>query len=208
MKTIVKVIAPLSQECIIAEAARIVVAGGVIVYPTDTIYGIGADATNAVAVERIFSIKERERGKALLVLVASAEMAKQFIEPLTPETERILGKYWPGSVTFIFRANPLLPEILTAGTGTVGIRVPDNHFCRALCLKAGVPIVSTSANLSGSDVAGDVAQIMRDFDGIVDLVVDNGNTSQTTPSTVVDLTGDLPRIVRQGAVHFKQEELQ
>jgi L-threonylcarbamoyladenylate synthase len=191
------------EEEALASAAEVIMAGGVIVYPTDTIYGIGADATNAAAIERIFAVKERDRGKAMLVLAGSLEMASRYTKEVTPEMRDLLSQYWPGSVTFILRANSLLPKELMGGADTIGIRVPKNALCRALCQSTGVPIVSTSANLSGASGGVELQQVIGDFTGKVDLIIENGNAPLSSPSTVVDLSGETPRVLRRGAVLFK-----
>ena len=200
-----KTFAPGQEEEALASAAEAITAGGVIVYPTDTIYGIGADATNAAAIERIFAIKERDRGKALLMLAGSIEMALRYAQAVAPKTRDVLAQYWPGSVTFVLRANSLLPKELLGGAGTIGIRVPENELCRALCERTGVPIVSTSANLSGASGGVELQQVIGDFTGKVDLIIENGNAPLSSPSTVVDLSGEKPRVLRQGAVLFKNE---
>lgn len=188
---------------VVARAAGTIRRGGTIVYPTDTIYGIGADATSADAVEAVFAMKERDRGRPLLVLADSMAMALRCTRPPSLQAEALLRTYWPGPVTFILRAGDVFPSSITGGTGTIGIRVPRNRFCTTLAALVGKPIISTSANLSGMAGGTDVESIAAEFEGKVDLIVDAGSVNDPTPSTVVDITGELPRIVRRGAVEVQ-----
>ncbi len=188
---------------VLVESSRVVRNGSVLIYPTDTIYGIGGDATNVSVVEKVYSIKERERGKPLLVLMNSLQMVERFVDEISPAARELVKKYWPGPVTFIFRANKNFPKELTAGTGTIGIRIPRHEFCSDLIAAAGVPIISTSANLSGIAGGEKIKNIIEEFNGKVELIVDDGDAESQIPSTVVDVTGEKPHVVRAGAVEIE-----
>ncbi|MDE3058186.1 MAG: threonylcarbamoyl-AMP synthase [Bacteroidota bacterium] len=185
---------------VLAEASRAVRERKVVIYPTDTIYGIGGDAAKADVVEKIYSLKERDRGKPLLVLMNSVGMVNNFVEEIPPVAKRLVEKYWPGAVTFVFKANKNLPRGLTGETGTIGIRIPHHLFCVDLIAAAGVPMISTSANLSGTAGGEKIKDVIEEFNGKVDVIVDGGDAASSLPSTVVDVTGNQPRIVRAGAV--------
>ncbi len=192
-------LSPSIHASVLGEASSVVRNGGVLIYPTDTIYGIGGDATNAAVVEKIYSIKERERGKPLLVLMNSLQMVERFVDEISPAARELVKKYWPGAVTFVFIANEKLPRELTAGRGTIGIRVPQHKFCVDLITAAGVPIISTSANFSGTAGGEKIKNVIEEFNGKVELIVDDGDAPSQVPSTVVDITGRKPRVVRAGA---------
>jgi len=181
-------------------AATIVRGGGVIVYPTDTVYGIGATATDAAAVERVLAVKGRPSGKPLLVVVHTREAMALVAEKVPPEAEAVMNAFWPGPLTIVVRAREDLPRALTGGTGTVGIRIPSHPVTLRLLEVLGLPLVSTSANRSGSTVAPTVASIEAQLGEEIDLYLDAGLLPPSPPSTVLDLSGDLPRMVREGAV--------
>lgn len=180
--------------------AHEIIHGKVIVYPTDTIYGIGADACNPDAVERVFAVKKRDPGKPMLILVNSVEMAAQVAETIPEASLPIIEKFWPGPLTLIFRASSCLSSRLTGGTYTVGIRYPLHPFCIKVLEVCRRPITSTSANISGEEPPRSIGEITRIFESIVDLIVDGGDVASLVPSSVVDVTGAVPRLVREGAI--------
>jgi L-threonylcarbamoyladenylate synthase len=190
---------------IVQDARTLISHGGIIVYPTDTVYGIGAHVLDTAAIERVFALKERDRGKPMLILADSLRMAERYTQNISPTAYRLLKKYWPGSVTFLFSANDVVPTVLTAGTGKIGIRVPDHAFCRALVSTVDAPIVSTSANIAGAGGATSIDKVALEFSGKVDLIIDGGDALSSSPSTVVDVTVDPPRVIRSGAVKINEE---
>jgi L-threonylcarbamoyladenylate synthase len=173
-------------------------AGDVVVYPTDTVYGLGCDATNARAVRRVFEIKGRPPDQPVPVLLADAHQAAELAE--IPEgARRLMRRFWPGPLTLVLPSRGVVAELVTAGTGTVGLRVPDHPVPRALVRACGFPLVGTSANTTGQPAPVTVAQVLSDLDGRVGLVLDGGRLAGR-PSTVVDCTGDRPRLVRPGPI--------
>lgn len=173
--------------------------GDVIIYPTDTVYGIGADATNEKAVERIYEIKGRSRDKPLSVMVSGLNMLLKYFEPTGEEILTIM-KYLPGPYTFILKAR----ERLLFGENEVGVRVPSHYFCRKLSEELGKPIVSTSANISGKESPKEFGEIEPSLIESVAVAVDGGKTLKGTPSTVIHIREK--RIIRQGAGPFSFEE--
>lgn len=194
---------PATHKAVVTLAAEIILAGDVIVYPTDTIYGIGGDATRETAVMKVYSVKRREKGKPLLVLADSISMVRQYAAEIS--SEELLRRYWPGPVTFIVKENGSFPSALTGGSGTIGFRIPDHKFCLDVIGMIGRPLISTSANLSGAEGGNDIEEIVREFSDSVALIVDAGNGKNILPSTVVDITGDAPRVVRQGTISIDIE---
>ena len=184
----------------IARAAERVCAGGVIVYPTETVYGLGADPFNVDALDRIFAIKGREAGKALLLLIRGQED----LDALTAEVSRaardLMEAFWPGPLTLVFRAHPGLPERLTGGGSTVALRVSGAPAARALLSHIGGPVTSTSANRSGAPPALSASEAAAALGGRVDLILDGGPAADTRPSTLVDVSGGGADILREGRI--------
>jgi L-threonylcarbamoyladenylate synthase len=186
----------------IAAAAEALRRGGVVVYPTETFYGVGALARDGAAVERLARAKGRPDGKPL-PLVAADRAAVEEVAVLGPRAARIAARLWPGPLTLVVPARPGLPAAGTAGTGTVGIRVPGSDVARALARAAGGAIVSTSANPAGAAPPVRVEDLDPGLRARVDDVLDAGPTPGGAPSTVVEVAGEVVRLVRAGAVPFE-----
>jgi L-threonylcarbamoyladenylate synthase len=187
---------------VVEGAAGVIRAGGAIVYPTETLYGIGVDAGNADALRRLYGIKGREGGKPVLIIVDNFDRLQPFVEDVSPEARLLMDAFWPGPLTLVFKASSLVSGELTAATGTIGARVPANEFCRALVRACGRPITSTSANRASEPTPGNIAEIRKVFPTGVDLFVDAGMLPASAPSTVVDVTVSPPRLLREGAVKW------
>jgi L-threonylcarbamoyladenylate synthase len=176
--------------------------GGTAVFPTDTLYGLGANALDAHAVGRVFDIKHRSYVKALPMLVRDLSWARE-LAYISAEQEVLVSRFWPGKVTFVFPRRPIVPSITCGGGQTVGLRAPDHSFVQNLLRHLGYPLAGTSANVSGSEPANDARAIIEAFSRTApqpDLVLDVGILAHSEPSTVVDFSGRTPRILRQGAV--------
>ena len=182
---------------IIADAARIIRDGGVVVFPTTTLYGLGADAFNAEAVNRIFHLKQRPVNKAILVLIKDKDELGRLAADVSPAATAIMEKFWPGKVTLVFQAKDGVSANLTAGTGKIGIRLPKLNIASQLVQAAGCPITGTSANLSGSAGCFQVEDLDEKIVAGVDLILDAGPLRGGAGSTVVDVTGETPLILRQ-----------
>ena len=187
------------------EAARIIATGGLIAFRTDTFYGLGADPFNPAALQKIKNLKGREENKPILVLISDMDQLALFIGEQTSLFDLIAGKHWPGPLTLIGVARPELPTELTAGTNSIGVRLPDDEGVRALVRVCGGSLTATSANISAQPPARTANEVENYFAKSVDLIINAGEVSATEPSTVLDLTGDEPRVVREGAV--SREEL-
>ena len=188
----------------IVEAARLIRGGGVAAVPTDTLYGLAADAFNAEAIERVFAIKERPEGLALPVLLADASQLSVVAREVPIEAERLAEAYWPGPLTLIVGKAVGLPERLTAGQDTIAVRVPDHPVPRDLARLLCRPVTGTSANISGAPDPQSLDELRRQVGERVDCVVAAGPEPAGTASTIVDLTGDAPKLVREGAIPFAE----
>lgn len=181
-------------------AAEVIQAGGIIVYPTETLYGIGCSAMHRRALQRVQNLKKRAEPKPILVLVRSSEDVRQLVREI-PESAGVLMKaFWPGPLTIVFPASPSVPRELTQGKGTIGIRIPSCAVCLRLLEFAGVPITSTSANLSGDSPLDTIEAMRSVLTPGIDLYLDAGTLPPSKPSTVVDVTGPSPRLLREGAI--------
>lgn len=182
------------------EAARTIRDGGVIAFRTDTFYGLGVDPFNAAAVRRVRELKGREEAKPILLLIADLGVVGRFITNQSETFKLVAGYFWPGPITLVGEARQELPPELTAGTGTIGLRLPDNEDVRALVRECGGALTATSANISGANPATTAAQVASCFPDGIDLILDGGQVSATQPSTVLDLSGAAPRLVREGPI--------
>lgn len=188
-----------------SRAAKIVSEGGVIAFRTDTFYGLGVDPFNAAAVAKIRELKGREENKPILLLLSDAGVADRFIADRSKAFEDVATKFWPGPLTIVGMAVSTLPPEITAGTGTVGVRVPADDDVRELVRSCGGALTATSANPSGREPARTAQEVLDYFGDRVDLVIDGGEVTATEPSTVLDVTTSPPRVVREGAINFLQD---
>jgi L-threonylcarbamoyladenylate synthase len=183
--------------------ATILKSGGIIVYPTETIYGLGVDAVNDRAVTRLFQIKLRLPKKPVSILVKDRRMLEWVVSEVPAPAKRIMEQYWPGPVTLILPASDRISPALTGQTGTIGVRISPHPFVRSLFQVFNSPVTSTSANLSGGTSLMDPEDILRTFGGLIDLVIEMPEFMEGGSSTVIDMTGERPRILRKGAVEIE-----
>lgn len=184
----------------LAQAVAVLRAGGLVAFPTDTVYGVGAHAYQPAAVARLYAAKVRPEGKAIPLLLGDAADIERVSRDLPPLTQRLMDAFWPGALTLVVPRNAGLPDIVTAGGPTVAVRLPDHRLPRALARALGAPLAATSANLSGQAEASSAADVMAQLDGRIDLLLDGGRCPGGVPSSVVDLTVQPPAILRQGAL--------
>ncbi len=196
-----EVISQNDPECP-KKASAVLKAGGVIVYPTETLYGIGAIASNSGAVDRIFEIKGRPHGKPIPLLVKDIRMAAKIAK--IPSIASVLSdQYWPGRLTMILEQKTDLPELITCGSGKIALRISSHPFLKSLFELISEPLTSTSANISGGPNISDPEELFETFGGKVDLIVDSGKIPASKGSTIVDLTLDPPQILREGDISSK-----
>jgi len=184
----------------IDEAARIIRAGGLVVFPTSGLYGLAVDALNREAVDRVFAVKGRSAKKPLSVLVKDLAELRRIVRMISTAASTIMDRFWPGGVTIVFQAAKNLPQNLTAGTGKIGIGLPRHPAALALVRGAVGPVTATSANVSGRAGCFDIRDLDPEIAGHADLILDAGTLSGGAGSTVVDVTADPPVILREGAV--------
>lgn len=183
------------------KAAEVIANGGVIAFRTDTFYGLGADPFNTAAVARIRELKGREDDKPILLLISARDQIDRLIAVRSREFEIAAREFWPGPLTIIGPALAELPEAITAGTGTVGVRLPADENVRDLVRECGGVLTATSANPSGRAPGRSASEVASYFPHGLDLIVDGGDVTATEPSTVLDATTSPPRVVREGAIH-------
>ena len=184
----------------IQKAIAVLRLGGAIVYPTDTLYALGANAMEPQSIERVFKIKNREREKPLPIAVRNIKWAKE-LSFIYKREERFLNKVWPGSTTVVLPKRNVVPDILTAGRPSVAMRIPDHQFVEKLLARFGYPITSTSANVSGQAPSRKMSDIIGLFEKAEyqpNLVIDAGDLPESEPSTIIDLIGEQPKILRVG----------
>ncbi|MBP1767028.1 MAG: sua5/yciO/yrdC/ywlC family protein [Candidatus Aminicenantes bacterium] len=200
MAKILKIIPERVRPEAIRAIADVLSKDGVIVYPTETFYGLGADCLSRKALRRIFEIKHRPRSKGLPVLVSDLEMAGRLAARLTPVFYTLASRFWPGPLTLVVKAaSHLSPELVGPGRA-IGIRLPAFVWLQALVRETGFALVTTSANISGQREIASAEEVKRVFARRVDLIVDGGQTPGNKPSTVIDLTGEKPVLVREGLI--------
>jgi L-threonylcarbamoyladenylate synthase len=191
------------EGALIEEAAHVLRNGGLIGYPTETVYGLGADAYNEEALERLFNIKGREMGKPISLLVGNVGMLEEVTCRIPPLAMSLIQGYWPGALTIIFESSKTCPPILTANSGKVGVRISPHRIAQKLVEALKRPITSTSANLSGMPSLSDPLEVYRVFRGRIDLIIDGGKTEGEGESTVIDVTVSPPVVLREGTVRLK-----
>jgi len=183
-------------------AAAVLKSGGTVAFPTESFYGLGADALSPEAVRRVFRIKGRPESKPLLVLVDSIERALALVEGASPGARELMARHWPGPLTLVLRAAPLVPTEVTAGSGTVGVRVPGHAVALGLVRAAGMPVTAPSANPSGGAPPTRAGEVAASFGDAVDFILDAGATAGGAGSTLADCTVWPPRILRQGPIRL------
>ncbi len=185
---------------LLQEAADIILNNGVIGYPTETVYGLGANALEKRAIEKIFQLKGREKDRPILIILSEVEQVKKLVISF-PETAEILARsFWPGALTMVLEASPQLPRQLLGDGNRIGLRIPDNTICLELLRLCGVPITSTSANISGQKNPISAEEVYRNFGNKLDLIINGGTSLSRIPSTVVAIDNDNIKLIRVGII--------
>jgi L-threonylcarbamoyladenylate synthase len=169
-------------------------------FPTDTLYALGGNALDPAAIARVHTVKGRHHVKPLSVLVPSVEAAASLAARLPDAVREIMRAFWPGALTVVVNAAPSIPGVLTASSGTVGLRMPAGAVAQALLAAFGGPIIGTSANKAGGADPADAKTVQRAIGGQIDLILDGGRVTLGVPSTVIDCTTEPARILREGAI--------
>ena len=189
-----------ADETAIRRAIQVLKGGGLVAFPTDTVYGVGAHVFMPEAVEKLYTAKIRPRDKAIPILLAGVEDLALVAEEIPEVAWELMERFWPGGLTLVLPKKAAVPDMVTAGQPNVAVRVPDHPVPRALIEGLGAPLAATSANLSGHPSPVTAEEVRAELGGRIELVLDGGRCPGGIPSTVLDLTADPPAILRQGAV--------
>jgi len=192
------------QRDAIEEAAKWILNGGIVALPTDTLYGLAADPFSAAAVARVFDVKGRAAERALPLIAAGTAQVETHLGTLGEVAARLADRYWPGPLTLLVAAPRAIARDVVGGTGRVGVRVPADDVARAICELAGRPVTATSANLSGAPATADPDVVEETLGDRIDLLIDTGATRGGAPSTIVDVSGAAPSLVRAGAIAWEE----
>lgn len=184
----------------LALAAELIKGGALVALPTETVYGLGANGLDETAVAKIFEAKGRPQDNPLILHVAELARLFDFCENVPPAALLLAERFWPGPLTMVLQAKPVVPKKTTAGLDTVAVRCPDHEATRTVIRLAGVPIAAPSANLSGKPSTTTAAHVLHDMDGRIDAILDGGPCRVGVESTIVDLTGAVPRLLRPGGI--------
>jgi len=197
---------PASSKNQLERVQSAIQTGKAIAFPTDTFYGLGVDPFNEQALTRLFEIKQRPASNPILVLIAEESQLSQVTDKVSPQTQTLMDAFWPGPLTLVFPALPHLPERLTAGTGKIGVRLPDSGFTRQLISYLNTPLTAPSANISGKPEPQTVDDLEAVLVDGLDWIVDNGPTPGGQASTVLDPTTNPVTLIREGALSKEQIE--
>jgi L-threonylcarbamoyladenylate synthase len=200
MPEIIKIDPLYPEPSLIAKATGILKRGGVIAYPTETFYGLGADAANEKAIEKIYAIKGREDRKPISIIIGSAQDVDTFAIKISEESRKLMERFWPGGLTLVFDAAPAIPRILTAERGTIGIRYSSHAIAAHLARNLSGALSATSANISGEKESTSVDEVIETLGERIDAIIDGGITPGGSGSTIVDVSMEPPIILREGIV--------
>ncbi|MFA5576897.1 MAG: L-threonylcarbamoyladenylate synthase [Tissierellaceae bacterium] len=197
---IIKIDEKKIDQDLIGEAVEIIRAGGLVAFPTETVYGLGASGLDQEAVKKIFIAKGRPQDNPLILHVHSLEQVEELVAEIPAIGKTCMESFWPGPITFLFKRSQLVGDIITGGLDTVALRMPENKIALELIRQSNTPIAAPSANLSGRPSPTSAKHVIEDLDGKIDMIIDGGETGLGLESTVLDLSVDLPMILRPGGV--------
>ena len=180
--------------------------GGVVAYPTDTLFGLGVDALNEAAVERVFEVKGRPQGMPLPLIIGEPEQLQMVADTVSESAWKFASAFWPGGLTLVVPVGPNVPDLITARGWKVAVRLPDHPVPRELTLQLGRPITGTSANRSGGPEPATAESVQNQLHNTIDVILKGGPAPGGRSSTVLDITGSQPRVLRRGAVSVEQLE--
>ena len=188
------------------KAAELIKDGKIVVFPTETVYGIGTNGLDEQAVKKLYNVKQRPFNKPISLLVSNMEMVDMIAKDITEIEYKIMEKFFPGPLTIILKKKDLVPNIVTSGQDTVGVRMPSGEIARKLLEFAGVPIATPSANITGEPSGTNLQEIKKHFEGKVDYYIDGGESELGVSSTIVQVIDEKPQILRQGSITLEQIE--
>ena len=194
------------DDGIIERASSLIRSGEIVAFPTETVYGLGANALDPLAISKIYQIKGRSSDNPLIIHIGDLNMLSGLVSTISPREMRMIKKFWPGPITLIFKKSKSVPKITTGGLGTVAVRMPRNKIALALIKRSGLPIAAPSANLSGKPSPTNASHVKEDLNGKVKLILDGGRTEIGIESTVIDMTPRIPVILRPGGISKERIE--
>ncbi|MDP2600935.1 MAG: L-threonylcarbamoyladenylate synthase [Deltaproteobacteria bacterium] len=200
MTEIIQINAKVPEAEEVARAADFILKGDVVAYPTETIYGLGTDVFNKKAIKKIYDLKSRDYGLPISVLVSNAAMLREFVDEVPERAVVLMRRFWPGPLTILFHVKDSFPKSLVTNTGKIGVRVSSHPVASALVARVGRPLTTTSANLSGFPPSLNVKHIRKYFENRLACIIDAGEQEPSRGSTVVDVTDETMRIIRDGAI--------
>jgi L-threonylcarbamoyladenylate synthase len=206
MPEILKIDAENSEEKILTRAAEILAGSGIIAYPTETFYGLGADATNPKAIEKIFAVKGRNFKNPISLIIGQTDDVYHLVKDIPESAQKLMAAFWPGALTIVFSASDKVSSLLTAGTGKIGLRISSHPGAGAIVQKLKKPLTATSANLSGAPECSLASEVADQIGDKIDAIIDCGQTRGGKASTIIDVTCDPPTILREGAITRKAIE--
>lgn len=178
--------------------------GGIGIFPTDTVYGIGCDCLNTISLNNLYKIKKRELNKPMCILVSNIEMINTYVTNISKLEKKIIQNFWPGPLTIIFKKSNLIPDELNSGLSTIGIRMPNNKICLDLINKLGRPIATSSANISNELPEFSITTaLLNNFKNNVDFILDAGKLDKVSPSTIIIVENDTVKLLREGPISLK-----
>ncbi len=181
-------------------ARKVMLSGGIVAYPTESFYGLAVDIENEQAIEKLFSIKQRDRDNPILILLPEIEALKEYVEDIPDHAVKLMNKFWPGGLTMLFKAGRKISPLLTADTGKIGIRFSSHPLATALARSIGRPVTGTSSNISGRPPCTRAEEVFDCFGDTIDLIIDNGPTKGGPGSTILDTTVSPCAVLREGMV--------
>ncbi len=203
MNTIIKkvdFINPEINEDVFLQAALIIKNGGLVAFPTETVYGLGANALDPIAVKKIYAAKGRPSDNPLIVHISEISEIYPYVKDISEKAEKLMDAFWPGPVTMIFKKTNLIPAETSGGLDTVAIRFPENKAARFFIKKAGFPIAAPSANSSGRPSPTRASHVEFDLNSKIDMIIDGGYAEFGLESTIIDVSGEVPCLLRPGSV--------
>ena len=200
MPEILKVSDENSEEIVLAKAAEIVARGGIIAYPTETFYGLGADATNEEAISKIFAVKGRDFKNPIALIIGQTDDIYPLVQDVPESAQKLMAAFWPGALTIVFAAANNVSLLLTAGSCKIGLRVSSHPGAQGIVQKLKRPLTATSANLSGAPECVSAADVASQLGDKIDAIIDLGNTPGTKGSTIIDVTCTPLVILREGMI--------
>ena len=203
MTELIKINNHAPEKSKIKKAAKVLKEGGLVAFPTDTVYGLGANALDEKAVNKVFRAKGRPSNKPLIILISNKKEVYKLAKEVPKEAEKLISKFWPGPLTLIFKKSKLVPNIISSGSDKIAIRMPDNKIALELIKEAKIPVTSPSANTSGKPSHKTAEGVLHDLQGKIDIIIDGGKTKSCVASTILDITTRPATVIRIGKLNIE-----